>query len=293
MAPVRYKHWVHGGQAPRRKTVAHGAARVLALPRMNDAGSASLLAADEPAAFALEREHGTSPFLLICDHASRRIPRALGDLGVSESELQRHVAWDIGAAGVAARLAATLDAFAILQNYSRLVIDCNRPLDAPGSIVARSEATDIPGNANIDAADASARAREIFVPYHARIAEELDRRAAQGRPTILISVHSFTPVYHGVARPWQIGMLYGRDARVAQRLLSIIRAEGRWTAGDNEPYAVTATTDYAIPVHCETRGIAHVGLEIRQDLIVHAVGQDEWATRIGGWLNAIAPDFAI
>jgi predicted N-formylglutamate amidohydrolase len=259
---------------------------------MNDADAARLLTADEPPAFALEREHGPSPFLLICDHASRRIPRALGDLGVSEAELQRHVAWDIGAAGVAARLAGALDAFTILQNYSRLVIDCNRPLDAPGSIVARSEATDIPGNANIDAAAAAARAREIFLPYHARIAEELDRRAEQGHPTILISVHSFTPVYHAVARPWQIGMLYGRDARVAQRLLAIIRAENHWNVGDNEPYAVTATTDYAIPVHCETRGIAHVGLEIRQDLIAHADGQAEWAGRIAGWLRAIEPAFA-
>ena len=258
---------------------------------MNDTDNARLLAADEPPAFALEREHGASPFLLICDHASRRIPRSLGNLGVSESDLQRHVAWDIGAAGVATRLATTLDAFAILQNYSRLVIDCNRPLDAPGSIVARSEATDVPGNANIDAASAAARAREIFLPYHARIAAELDRRAAQGRQTILISVHSFTPVYHAVARPWQIGMLYGRDARLAHRLLGIIRAEGRWNVGDNEPYAVTATTDYAIPVHCETRGIAHVGLEIRQDLIEQADGQAEWATRIAGWLEAIAPDF--
>jgi len=258
---------------------------------MNDADITRLLAADEPPAFALEREHGSSPFFLICDHASRRIPRALGDLGVSEAELQRHVAWDIGAAAVAARLAGALDAFAILQNYSRLVIDCNRPLDAPGSIVARSEATDIPGNANIGAVAAAARAREIFLPYHARIAEELDRRAAQRRQTILISVHSFTAVYHAVARPWQIGMLYGRDARVAQRLLALIRAENRWTVGDNEPYAVTATTDYAIPVHCETRGIAHVGLEIRQDLIAHADGQAEWAALIAGWLSAVAPDF--
>jgi predicted N-formylglutamate amidohydrolase len=258
---------------------------------MNDADKLRLLASDEPPAFALEGEHGASPFLLICDHASRRIPRALGDLGVSEADLQRHVAWDIGASAVAARLAATLDALAIMQNYSRLVIDCNRPLDAPGSIVKRSEATDIPGNTNIDAAAAATRAREIFLPYHARIAAELDRRADEGRPTILISVHSFTPVYHAVARPWQIGMLYGRDARVAHRLLTLIRAEGRWNVGDNEPYAVTATTDYAIPVHCETRGIAHVGLEIRQDLIAEADGQAEWAARIAGWLKAIAPEF--
>ena len=264
---------------------------MLALPRMNDADNAILLAVDEPPAFTLEREHGSSPFLLICDHASRRIPRALGDLGVSEVDLQRHVAWDIGAARVAVRLANSLDAVAILQNYSRLVIDCNRPLDAPGSIVARSESTEIPGNTNIDSTAAAARAREIFLPYHARIAAELDRRAADGRPAILISVHSFTPVYHAVARPWQIGMLYGRDARVAQRLLAIIRGEGRWNVGDNEPYAVTATTDYAIPVHCETRGIAHVGLEIRQDLIASDDGQAEWAARIARWLNAIAPGF--
>jgi predicted N-formylglutamate amidohydrolase len=259
---------------------------------MKTDANARLLAPDEPPAFSIEREHGASPFLLICDHASRRIPRALGDLGVSQAELQRHVAWDIGAAGVASRLAATLDAFAIMQNYSRLVIDCNRPLDAPDSIVARSEATDIPGNVNLGAAAAAARAHEVFHPYHSRISAELDRRAAQKRPTILISAHSFTPVYHAVARPWQIGMLYGRDARVAQRLLEIIRAEGRWNVGDNEPYAVTATTDYAIPVHCETRGIAHVGLEIRQDLIEQPDGQTEWAARIAGWLTTIAPGFS-
>lgn len=259
---------------------------------MNAADNARLLAADEPPAFAIERERGASPFLLICDHASRRMPRALGNLGVPESELQRHVAWDIGAAGVASRLSAALDAFLIMQNYSRLVIDCNRPLDAPGSIVARSEATDIPGNIGVSETAAAMRAREIFQPYHSRISAELDRRAGQNRPTILISVHSFTPVYHGMARPWQIGMLYGRDARVAQRLLAIIRAEGRWNVGDNEPYAVTATTDYAIPVHCETRGIAHVGLEIRQDLIEQPDGQAEWAARIAEWLTQIAPEFA-
>ncbi|HSE13295.1 MAG TPA: N-formylglutamate amidohydrolase, partial [Rudaea sp.] len=126
---------------------------------MNAADNARLLAADEPPAFAIERERGASPFLLICDHASRRMPRALGNLGVPESELQRHVAWDIGAAGVASRLSAALDAFLIMQNYSRLVIDCNRPLDAPGSIVARSEATDIPGNIGVSETAAAMRAR--------------------------------------------------------------------------------------------------------------------------------------
>ena len=257
---------------------------------MNDATLARLLAADEPPPFRIERAGGKSPFLLICEHASRYIPRALGDLGVAEADLQRHIAWDIGAAAVASALAKALDAFLIAQNYSRLVIDCNRPLDAAGSIVTRSEATDIPGNSGLSGSAMAARAREIFVPYHARIRAELDRREAQGGRTILISVHSFTPAYHDVARPWHIGTLYGRDARVAHCLLALVRAEGRWNIGDNEPYAVSATTDYALPVHGEKRGIAHVGLEIRQDLIEEPGGQAEWAERIAGWLTSLAPD---
>ena len=256
---------------------------------MTDAAHATLLAADEPPAYRIERGDGASPFLLICDHASRRIPRFLRDLGVGDADLGRHIAWDIGAAAVASALANALDAFLIAQNYSRLVIDCNRPLDAPGSIVARSEATEIPGNAGLDDAARTMRAREIFIPYHDRIRTELDRRAAQGRQTILISVHSFTPVYHGVARPWHVGTLYGRDARLARQLLALVRAEGQWNIGDNEPYAVTATTDYAIPVHAEQRGIAHVGIEMRQDLIESADGQREWANRLAGWLARLLP----
>jgi predicted N-formylglutamate amidohydrolase len=248
-----------------------------------------LLAADEPPPFRIERPAGKSPFLLICDHASQRIPRLLGNLGVAEEDLGRHIAWDIGAAAVASALAEALDAFLIAQNYSRLVIDCNRPLDAPGSIVTRSEATDIPGNSGLSRAAIAARAGEIFEPYHARISAELDQRKQQGRQTILISVHSFTPVYHNVARPWHVGTLYGRDSRVAHRLLAFVRAEGCWNIGDNEPYAVTALTDYAIPVHGEKRGIAHVGLEIRQDLIEDAQGQIEWAARVADWLLRLLP----
>lgn len=256
---------------------------------MNDA-TARLLAHDEPAPFAIECAHGRSRFLLICDHAGRRVPRSLGDLGVPAGEMDRHIAWDIGAGAVASRLGAALDAFVIRQTYSRLVIDCNRPLDAPGSIVARSEDTDVPGNVGIEAAAAAMRAREIFIPYHERIGAELDRRRDERRETVLISVHSFTPVYRAVARPWHVGTLYGRDARVAHALLGIIRADGHWIAGDNEPYAVTPTTDYAIPVHGERRGVAHVGIEIRQDLIAHETGQIEWAERLATWLRRL-PSF--
>jgi predicted N-formylglutamate amidohydrolase len=247
----------------------------------------STLAPDEPPPFIVENANGSSPFVLICDHAGKRIPRSLGDLGVASGELERHIAWDIGAAAVGSHLSKLLDAFFVRQTYSRLVIDCNRPLDAAGSIAVRSEATDIPGNAGIDEASRRARARDIFHPYHNRIAEELNRRRRENKLAILISVHSFTPSYLDVARPWHIGMLYGKDARIAKLLLARIREEGHWHVGDNEPYAVTATTDFAIPVHGEARGLPHVGLEIRQDLIADESGQREWAERIATWLRMI------
>jgi predicted N-formylglutamate amidohydrolase len=246
-----------------------------------------LLADDEPPPFSIERESGKSDFVLICDHADRRIPRALGTLGVAESELSRHIAWDIGARGVASRLAEHLDAVLITQTYSRLVIDCNRPLGAPTSIVTRSERTDVPGNQDLTPAGRSARAEEIFAPYHRRIEEELDRRRSIGRPTLLISMHSFTPEFNDVARPWHIGMLYNHDTRLAHALLGLIRAEGRWVVGDNEPYSVSDGTDYAIPVHGEQRGLPHVEIEIRQDLITDEAGQSEWAQHLARWLMRV------
>ena len=179
----------------------------------------TLLEADEPPAFRIEKPDGQSPYFLTCDHASARIPRKLGSLGVAAEDLQRHIAWDIGAAGVAVKLAAALDAFAILSGYSRLVIDCNRRPGIPESIVRMSEATRIPGNEVVTVEEAAARARELFHPYHDRIRTELDTRRAQQRHTILISVHSFTPTFHGVPRPWHAGVLYNRDARLATELL--------------------------------------------------------------------------
>ncbi len=251
-----------------------------------------LLADDEPAAFSVTRENGSSPFVLICDHASNRIPHALGDLGIPASERERHIAWDIGAARVASQLSHRLDAVFIEQAYSRLVIDCNRPLDVAGSIAERSEATDVPGNRGIDGTSRALRAREIFHPYHDRIVHELDRREA-GSQAILVSVHSFTPTYLGKSRPWHIGMLYGRDARIARILLARIRNEGEWNVGDNEPYAVTAKTDYAIPVHGESRGIPNIGLEIRQDLIADESGQTAWAERIARWLSSLPRELGL
>ena len=251
---------------------------------------ATLLGADDPAPFTVHRTHGDTPFVLIADHAGQRIPARLGDLGLSQAELDRHIGWDIGIAGLAERLSEKLDAFAILQTYSRLVIDCNRPLEAPGSIVAVSDGTAVPGNEGLDDDAKTARALEIFAPYHARITQELDRRSEESPAPVLISLHSFTPVFAGFVRPWHTGVLYHRDTRLAHALRDALRAEAGLVVGDNEPYAVSDTSDFAVPVHGEQRGLLHVELEIRQDLIADTAGQEEWAERLARILPGLLPD---
>ncbi|HET6838138.1 MAG TPA: N-formylglutamate amidohydrolase [Bradyrhizobium sp.] len=250
---------------------------------MDSAGDISLLfgSTDVPPVLE-ENPAGRSPFLLTCDHYGRSIPRILGDLGLPESELTRHIAWDIGIAGVAEALAKQLDAHLIAQRYSRLVIDCNRPLTAPGSIPRISEATIIPGNEGLAHEAMEARRRAIFDPYHRRIREAIDRRLHAGIPTVLVSLHSFTPVYAGIARPWHVGTLYRprRDVMLPPLLLKWLRAEPDLVVGDNEPYAVSEETDYTIPVHGEARGLMNTGIEIRQDLIADSAGEAEWAERL-------------
>lgn len=247
-----------------------------------------LLADDEPHPVVIDNPDGRSRFLLTCDHAGRRIPRRLGRLGLAEPDLDRHIAWDIGAEAVSLRLSAALDATLIRQIYSRLVIDCNRPVHVPGSIPAISETTVVPGNAEIDEPERTGRVREILAPYHGALAQALDRRQQDGRPTILVAMHSFTPVYKGEARPWHIGTLYGRDSRLARALGDALAAETGLVVGDNQPYSVSDETDYTIPVHGERRGLPHVGIEIRQDLIAEPAGQAEWADRLARWLPVAA-----
>ena len=248
----------------------------------------SLLSPGEPPAVEIVCANGHSAYFLTCDHAGNRIPEKLGTLGLSAVDRRRHIAWDIGAAGVARRLAVRLDAFLILQAYSRLVIDCNRSPEWPSAIAKISEQTEIPGNLSVSAEEAEARRREIFAPYQDRIAAELDARAAIGRPTILATIHSFTPEYLGVKRPWHVGVLYNRDTRLAHILLDLLRKSGNLVVGDNEPYSVADLSDYTIPVHGERRGIPHVEIEIRQDLIEGEAGQGEWAERLAGLLTLAA-----
>jgi predicted N-formylglutamate amidohydrolase len=241
---------------------------------------ATLLGQDEPVAFGVAGCGGRSPFVVVCDHAGRLVPLRLGSLGLSAQQLASHIAWDIGAGPVAQRLALELEAFVAWQPYSRLVIDCNRPLTAPDSITAHSERTFIPGNQNLQQQDMEARAQEIFVPYHEQIRAEMDRRRDERISSILVSIHSFTPVFLGVARPWHIGVLSNRDKRLAEPLLHLLRDQGDLIVGCNEPYAASEVSDFSIVHHGENRGIPVVEIEIRQDLVTDEAGQVVWADRL-------------
>jgi predicted N-formylglutamate amidohydrolase len=248
---------------------------------LDSVGDTSLLLGSADVPPVLEHNAaGRSPFLLTCDHYGRLIPHALGDLGLPESELTRHIAWDIGIAGVAEALSKQLGAHLIAQRYSRLVIDCNRPPDVPSSIPLISEATTIQGNEGLTRDAIAARRVAIFDPYHRRIRDVIDARLRDHVPTVLVSLHSFTPVYAGIARPWHIGTLYHRDTKLPPLLLELLRAEPDLVVGDNEPYAVSDDTDYTIPVHGEARGLMNSGIEIRQDLIADPAGQHQWADRL-------------
>lgn len=257
---------------------------------MADAAPVRLLGADDPPPFSVYHAGGASPFVLLADHAGQRVPRALAGLGLPQAELDRHIGWDIGIHATTRALAGHLDAFAIAQTYSRLVIDCNRPHTSPTLIAPASDGTVVPGNQALSPAQRARRIEDIFAPYHARIAAELDARAAAGRATILLAMHSFTPRMDGFERPWHAGVLYQRDPRFAHALRDLLRAEGL-VVGDNQPYAVSDASDYAIPVHAEARGLAHVELEIRQDLIADAAGQHDWAQRLARLLEPLGRTF--
>lgn len=236
----------------------------------------ALLDHDEPHPVRVHREDGSSPFFLTCDHAGKRIPRKLGDLGLPAHELERHIAWDIGALATSVHLSGRLNATLVEQVYSRLVVDCNRKRQMPSFITEVSETTEIPGNMNLHEDHVSAREREIHTPYHDQIVDLMDHRQRSGRPNVLIAMHSFTPVFKGEKRPWHIGLLYNRDDRLAA-ILHDVFSEHDVVVGDNEPYAISDDSDYGIPVHGEDRGIPHIEFEIRQDLITDSRGQQQWA----------------
>lgn len=259
--------------------------------------AASLLAPDEPPAFDAINAGGHAPFLLICDHASRRVPRALGNLGLDETMLLRHIGWDIGAGDVARWLSKHFDAPSILAGYSRLVIDCNRALEDPSSIPKESDGIAIPGNRGLTAAEAAQRADALFRPYHRAIEETLAHRPERGRVPALISIHSFTPIFPGtkcpgtgVERPWHIGILWDQDPRIALPLIAELHKQPELVVGDNQPYSAREPKGYSVSTHAASKGYPHVAIEIRQDLIDTHHGAAEWAARLAAALAPILGD---
>lgn len=248
-----------------------------------------LLAAGDPDPVIVHNAGGASPFVLIGDHAGLAIPQALGKLGLSDPELSRHIGWDIGVAALGEALASRLDAPFLRQAYSRLVIDCNRVPGAPGSIAEVSDETPIPGNTALTAADAEARRREIYQPYQDAIAALLDARATRGQPTLLVSLHSFTPVMQGFARPWLYGVLHRNDSPFSRAMLAVLREElGEAVVGDNQPYAMDGI-DNTIPLHVDARpGLDYLELETRQDLIADSAGVAQVAPLVAQCLSRAA-----
>jgi predicted N-formylglutamate amidohydrolase len=243
-----------------------------------------LLEADDPPPARVANAGGASPFLLIGDHAGRAIPRRLHGLGLPPGALDGHIAWDIGVAGLGARLARRLDACFIEQAYSRLVIDCNRRPGAADCVPPVSDGVTIPGNAGLGPGDLAARRADIAEPYQARISAMLDERQARGQRPLLVSLHSFTPALQGKARPWRFGVLHRGDSALSTHVLALLRQALGEEVGDNQPYAMDGT-DNTVPLHADACGLDYLELETRQDLIADDAGQDEVAALIADLLT--------
>jgi predicted N-formylglutamate amidohydrolase len=240
-----------------------------------------LLSQDEVAPLGVQEGDARSPFFILCDHAGRLIPRGLESLGLPSDQLVRHIAWDIGAEKVARLLSRLIDAPLVLQRYSRLAYDCNRPPDSADAVPDVSETTHIPGNRNLSSDEKLMRTREIYRPFHATIADLLDRRAAEGTKSTVVTIHSFTPVYKGKPRAVELGILHDRDTGLADKLItSFPTVDARL----NEPYGPRDGVLHTLNLHAAPRGLRHAMIEIRNDFLLDERGQVEWAERLSAAL---------
>ena len=235
---------------------------------------------------SIESTDSTSGALIVCDHAGRRIPEGYDDLGLSAAVFERHIAYDIGAAGITRALAEALGAPALLTTFSRLFIDANRGPDDPTLVMRLSDGAIVPGNARVDEAEIARRKAAYWQPYQDAIAAALDSACARGAPPAIVSMHTFTPAWKGVPRSWHVGVLWDRDDRLARPLIDALVADGDLTVGDNEPYdgALAGDTMYR---HGTGRGLAHALIEVRQDLVADEAGQRAWGLRLARVLQPI------
>ncbi len=244
-----------------------------------------LIQTSEGPAFAVRRPEGASEIVLICEHASKTMPKSLGTLGLDEAALNSHIAWDIGALGVAEMLSDSLDATLVSQQFSRLAYDCNRPPESPGAYPERSEIFDVPGNAGLSATEKTSRADALYHPFHSAVDALIDSRLTQGRDVVLVTVHSFTPVYFGKLRDGHLGILHDDDSRLADAMLAAAATARLNQVRRNYPYGPDDGVTHTLKRHGLTRQIANVMLEIRNDLISDEAGQIIWAKRIGELLE--------
>lgn len=242
-----------------------------------------LLDATEDGPVSVRRPEGTSDVLLVCEHASRRLPKALGTLGLDAAARESHIAWDIGGLAVAEALSDSLDATLVAQVYSRLAYDCNRPPDSPAAVPATSEIYDIPGNAGLDAAALAARALTFYHPFQDAIADIVASRLSAGRRVILVTIHTFTPVYFGKPRSVEIGVLHDDDTRLADALLSALEGSGM-RAERNEPYGPADGVTHTLRLQALPRGLLNVMIEIRNDLVRTGDGQERIAALLAASL---------
>lgn len=247
----------------------------------------AILTVADGVAVTVENASGTSPVLLVCEHASRRLPAALGTLGLSEEALSAHIAWDPGALAVARNLSLRFDAALIFQNFSRLVYDCNRPPESPDSMPVVSEVYEIPGNREIAPVERQARIDAIYRPWQRTLAETISARKAAGRKTIVVTIHTFTPVYRGRHRRVEIGILHDGDSRLADAMLA--RADGRFAVERNQPYGPQDGVTHTLREHGLANALMNVMIEIRNDLVRDADGEEVVAEWLGNVLGASLP----
>lgn len=250
-------------------------------------GEGGALVAGTGEAVRVENPGGRGVYVLSCEHASNFVPSEFNGLGLPEEELLRHIAWDPGALAVARRMAAALDAPLVEACISRLVIDCNRALDAPDLVPPVSETTVIPGNQGLSPEERQARISRCWQPFHETLEAVLKERLAAGLETRLVSIHSFNPVFKGKHRPWHVGVIHDEDSRLARPLISALRGVVGLTVGDNQPYSPADLVYFTLEEHARPRGLPCVMIEIRNDELMQEAGQKKWAELLSALLSQI------
>lgn len=245
-----------------------------------------ILTGEEGDPVALENAVAQGPVILVCEHASRRLPASLGTLGLSAEALASHIAWDPGALAVSRLMAEQLDATLLFQRFSRLAYDCNRPPESPAAMPEKSEVFDVPGNAGLDQAARDARTRALYIPFRDRLRGLVETRIAEGRPPVIVTMHSFTPVYFGKPRDVEIGILHDADTRLADAMLAAAGTDGLYTIRRNEPYGPEDGVTHTLREHGLSKGLPNVMIEVRNDLIQNEAGQKVVAGYLAGLLGA-------